>query len=53
MINSSSLLRLASFVTEGMDEGPVVAQSVVPVLIDDTAETLAARVLTRKAARVT
>jgi phosphoribosylglycinamide formyltransferase 1 len=34
------------FVTEGMDEGPVIAQSVVPVLIDDTAETLAARVLT-------
>lgn len=33
------------FVTEGMDEGPVIAQSVVPVLIDDTAETLAARVL--------
>ncbi len=34
------------FVTEGMDEGPVIAQAVVPVLIDDTAETLAARVLT-------
>ena len=34
------------FVTEGMDEGPVIAQSVVPVMIDDTAETLAARVLT-------
>ncbi|RCW27706.1 phosphoribosylglycinamide formyltransferase-1 [Ciceribacter lividus] len=34
------------FVTEGMDEGPVIAQSVVPVLIDDTPETLAARVLT-------
>jgi phosphoribosylglycinamide formyltransferase 1 len=34
------------FVTEGMDEGPVIAQSVVPILIDDTAETLAARVLT-------
>jgi phosphoribosylglycinamide formyltransferase 1 len=34
------------FVTEGMDEGPVIAQSVVPVLIDDTADTLAARVLT-------
>ena len=34
------------FVTEGMDEGPVIAQSVVPVLIDDTAEALAARVLT-------
>ena len=34
------------FVTEGMDEGPVIAQSVVPVMIDDTADTLAARVLT-------
>ncbi|MDO1581733.1 phosphoribosylglycinamide formyltransferase [Rhizobium oryzicola] len=34
------------FVTEGMDEGPVVAQSVVPVLPGDTADTLAARVLT-------
>jgi phosphoribosylglycinamide formyltransferase-1 len=34
------------FVTEGMDEGPVIAQAVVPVLIGDTAETLAARVLT-------
>ena len=34
------------FVTEGMDEGPVIAQSVVPVLIDETAEALAARVLT-------
>ncbi|MDH4439845.1 MAG: phosphoribosylglycinamide formyltransferase [Rhizobium sp.] len=34
------------FVTEGMDEGPVIAQSVVPVLIDDTSEILAARVLT-------
>ncbi len=34
------------FVTEGMDEGPIVAQAAVPVLADDTAETLAARVLT-------
>jgi phosphoribosylglycinamide formyltransferase 1 len=34
------------FVTEGMDEGPVIAQAVVPVLIGDTADTLAARVLT-------
>lgn len=33
------------FVTEGMDEGPVVLQGTVPVLSDDTAETLAARVL--------
>jgi phosphoribosylglycinamide formyltransferase-1 len=34
------------FVTEGMDEGPVIGQAAVPVLADDTAETLAARVLT-------
>lgn len=34
------------FVTEGMDEGPIVAQAAVPVLSDDTADTLAARVLT-------
>ncbi len=32
-------------VTEGMDEGPVLAQARVPVLPGDTAETLAARVL--------
>ena len=34
------------FVTEGMDEGPIIAQAAVPVLVDDTADTLAARVLT-------
>ncbi len=34
------------FVTEGMDEGPIVAQAAVPVLASDTADTLAARVLT-------
>jgi phosphoribosylglycinamide formyltransferase-1 len=34
------------FVTEGMDEGPIVAQAAVPVLSDDTSDTLAARVLT-------
>ena len=33
------------FVTEGMDEGPLIAQAAVPVLPDDTAESLAARVL--------
>ena len=33
------------FVTEGMDEGPIIAQAAVPVLTGDTAETLAARVL--------
>ncbi|ABX61795.1 phosphoribosylglycinamide formyltransferase [Brucella suis 63/252] len=32
-------------VTEGMDEGPILAQAAVPVLDGDTAETLAARVL--------
>lgn len=34
------------FVTEGMDEGPIIAQAAVPVLAQDTAETLAARILT-------
>ncbi len=34
------------FVTEGMDEGPIVAQGAVPVLADDTPDALAARVLT-------
>ncbi|MCD7108913.1 phosphoribosylglycinamide formyltransferase [Rhizobium sp. DKSPLA3] len=34
------------FVTEGMDEGPVILQTRVPVLDGDTAETLASRVLT-------
>ncbi len=34
------------FVTEGMDEGPVILQADVPVLAGDTPETLAARVLT-------
>ena len=33
------------FVTEGMDEGPVILQATVPVVAGDTAETLAARVL--------
>jgi phosphoribosylglycinamide formyltransferase-1 len=32
-------------VTEGVDEGPLVAQAAVPVLEGDTAETLAGRVL--------
>ncbi|MGO4438498.1 phosphoribosylglycinamide formyltransferase [Rhizobium sp. RAF56] len=34
------------FVTEGMDEGPVIGQAAVPVLAGDDPETLAARVLT-------
>ena len=33
------------FVDEGVDTGPVVAQAVVPILDDDTPETLAARIL--------
>jgi phosphoribosylglycinamide formyltransferase-1 len=33
------------FVTEGLDEGPVIAQSAVPVLASDNPGTLAARVL--------
>lgn len=32
-------------VTEGMDEGPIIAQAAVPVMPDDDADTLAARVL--------
>jgi phosphoribosylglycinamide formyltransferase-1 len=33
------------FVTEGMDEGPVIGQAAVPILAGDTAGTLASRVL--------
>ena len=33
------------FVDEGMDSGPIIAQKAVPVLDDDTEDTLAARVL--------
>lgn len=33
------------FVTEGMDEGPIIAQAVVPIMPDDTSDALAARVL--------
>lgn len=33
------------FVTPDMDEGPIILQAAVPVLDDDTAETLGARVL--------
>jgi phosphoribosylglycinamide formyltransferase-1 len=35
-------------VTDGLDEGPILAQAAVPVLPDDTAETLAARVLVQE-----
>jgi len=33
------------FVTEGVDEGPIIIQAAVPVLEGDTADTLAARIL--------
>jgi phosphoribosylglycinamide formyltransferase-1 len=33
------------FVDEGMDSGPIILQKAVPVLDDDTEETLGARVL--------
>ena len=33
------------FVNEGVDKGPIIAQSRVPVMEDDTPETLQARVL--------
>lgn len=36
------------FVDEGMDHGPIILQDTVPVLDDDTEETLAARVLTKE-----
>jgi len=36
------------FVTADLDHGPIVAQAVVPVLADDSEETLAARVLVQE-----
>lgn len=33
------------FVTEGVDEGPIIIQAAVPILDNDTPETLAARIL--------
>jgi phosphoribosylglycinamide formyltransferase-1 len=36
------------FVTSDLDHGPIVAQAVVPVLPDDTEDTLSARVLVRE-----
>ena len=36
------------FVNEECDEGPIIIQAVVPVYPDDTAETLAARILTQE-----
>jgi len=35
-------------VTPEIDHGPILAQAIVPVLSDDTADTLAARVLTQE-----
>jgi phosphoribosylglycinamide formyltransferase-1 len=35
-------------VTAELDHGPILAQAVVPVLPEDTADTLAARVLTQE-----
>ena len=33
------------FVTEGVDEGPIILQAAVPILDHDTSDTLAARIL--------
>ncbi|MEY3551238.1 MAG: hypothetical protein RL520_1906, partial [Pseudomonadota bacterium] len=35
-------------VTTELDHGPILAQAAVPVLANDTADTLAARVLTQE-----
>lgn len=36
------------FVTEGVDEGPIIIQAAVPLLDDDTPDTLAARILVQE-----
>jgi phosphoribosylglycinamide formyltransferase-1 len=36
------------FVTEAVDAGPIIAQAAVPVLDDDTVETLAERILAQE-----
>lgn len=36
------------FVTEGVDEGPIIIQAAVPILDHDTAESLAARILVQE-----
>lgn len=36
------------FVTEGVDEGPIIIQAGVPILDNDTPETLAARILVQE-----
>lgn len=34
--------------TEGVDEGPIIIQAAVPILDNDTSETLAARILVQE-----
>ena len=36
------------FVTEGVDEGPIILQSAVPILDEDTPDTLAGRILVQE-----
>jgi phosphoribosylglycinamide formyltransferase 1 len=36
------------FVTEGVDEGPIILQAAVPILDDDMSDTLAARILVQE-----
>jgi phosphoribosylglycinamide formyltransferase-1 len=36
------------FVTEGVDEGPIIVQAAVPILDGDTSDTLAARILVQE-----
>ena len=36
------------FVTEGVDEGPIIIQAAVPILDEDTPDTLAARILVQE-----
>jgi phosphoribosylglycinamide formyltransferase-1 len=36
------------FVTEGVDEGPIILQAAVPILDDDTPDTLSARILVQE-----
>jgi phosphoribosylglycinamide formyltransferase-1 len=36
------------FVTEGVDEGPIILQAAVPILDGDTPDTLAARILVQE-----
>jgi phosphoribosylglycinamide formyltransferase-1 len=36
------------FVTEGVDDGPIIIQAVVPVYSDDTEDSLSARILAQE-----